>query len=214
MWLLRFTLTLYPTRRVVPSINTPYVPLRTQFYYYELLTTYSWLHWVPCTSLFFPVLRGLVKRSMWGPLIHALRLPIRLHQFVSISLGLWFCSHSVIESKPSRFRCLSLCRLVVSTPDRGSVIVQRSSRSSLWCLYPHHLIASNLFSRMKLFTCYFEQVIWYETYCPMTSLAMVPITSSPRPWCSPPILCPCRLEVRMQKYILFRTLLILFFFPM
>jgi hypothetical protein len=87
----------------------------------------------PCSSLFF---EDSWRRSLWGPLVRALRLPVRLHRIVWISPGLWFCGRSVIESKSSRFRCLSPRRLVASNlgwykaiPDRGSVVVRRSSRS-------------------------------------------------------------------------------------
>ena len=69
------------------------------------------------------VLHGLVKRSIWGPLLRALWLPVFLQglrflvwlrRFVWISRGLWFCDCSEITSKSSRFRCLSPYCLVAS----------------------------------------------------------------------------------------------------
>ena len=66
-----------------------------------------------CSCEFFSDLRG---RSLWGPLLHAQRLPVRLRGFVWISSGFWFCDSSEIELKSSRF----------------------------WCLSPRHLVASNL----------------------------------------------------------------------
>ena len=56
----------------------------------------------------------LWERSLWGPLLRALRLLVRLRRFVWISPGLWFCDRSEIVSKSSRFRCLSPRRLVAS----------------------------------------------------------------------------------------------------
>jgi hypothetical protein len=47
---------------------------------------------VPCTPLSFLVLLGLVKRSLWVLLLHALQIPSLLHCIVWISPGLWFCS--------------------------------------------------------------------------------------------------------------------------
>jgi hypothetical protein len=55
--------------------------------------------WVPCTPLFLLVLLGLVKRTLWVPLLRALRFP---------------------------FSCAILCGLV---PACGFAVIQRSSRS-------------------------------------------------------------------------------------
>jgi hypothetical protein len=95
--------------------------------------------WVPCTPLFFLVLPGLVKRSLWGPLLRALRFPVRLHRFVWISPGLWFCGRSEIESKSSRFRCLSPRRLVASNLGR-----YKASYPPLFAA--SYLVISNLLS--------------------------------------------------------------------
>jgi hypothetical protein len=59
---------------------------------------------VACTPLFFLVLLGLVKRSLWDTLLRALRIPALLHRIVWISSGLWFYDRLEIESKSSRFR--------------------------------------------------------------------------------------------------------------
>ena len=58
-----------------------------------------------CSCEFF---LDLWRRSLWDPLFRALRFPVWLRRFVWISPGLWFCDRSEIESKSSRFRCLSL----------------------------------------------------------------------------------------------------------
>jgi hypothetical protein len=68
-----------------------------------------------CSCEFFLDLWG---RSLWGPLVRTLWFPVRLHCNVWISPGLWFCGHSEIESKSSRFRCLSPRRLVASNLGR------------------------------------------------------------------------------------------------
>ena len=72
-----------------------------------------------CSCEFFSDLWG---RSLWGPLLRALRLLVRLRRFVWISPGLWFCDRSEIESKSSRFRCLSSRRLVASNLGRYKAI--------------------------------------------------------------------------------------------
>ena len=56
----------------------------------------------------------LCGRSLWGPLFRALWFPVWLRHFVWISPGFWFCDRSEIESKSSRFRCLSPHCLVAS----------------------------------------------------------------------------------------------------
>jgi hypothetical protein len=76
------------------------------------------------TPLFFIVLLGLVKRSLWVPLLRALRFPVRLYRFVWISSGLFY-DHLEIESKSSRF----------------------------WCLPPRPLDASNLFRYKASYHC-------------------------------------------------------------
>ena len=72
-----------------------------------------------CSCEFFLDLWG---RSLWGPLFHALRFPVRLRRFVWISPGLWFCDRSEIELMSSRFRCLSPRRLVASNLGRYKAI--------------------------------------------------------------------------------------------
>ena len=72
-----------------------------------------------CSCEFFS---DLWERSLWGPILRAQRLPVRLHCFVWISPGLWFCDRSEIESKSSRFRCLSPRRLVASNIGRYKAI--------------------------------------------------------------------------------------------
>ena len=72
-----------------------------------------------CSCEFFSDLWG---RSLWGPLLHAQRLLVWLCRFVWISPGLWFCDRSEIESKSSRFRCLSPRRLVASNLGRYKAI--------------------------------------------------------------------------------------------
>ena len=72
-----------------------------------------------CSCEFFLDLWG---RSLWDPLLRAQWLLVRLHHFVWISLGLWFCDRSEIESKSSRFRCLSPRRLVASNLGRYKAI--------------------------------------------------------------------------------------------
>ena len=87
-----------------------------------------------CSCEFFS---DLWERSLWGPLLLAQQLPVRLRCFVWISSRLWFCRCSEIKSKSSRFRCLS----------------------------PHRLVASNL-AGIKLFTRYSQQSYpWSWTYC-------------------------------------------------
>jgi hypothetical protein len=89
----------------------------------------NWCCWVPCTPMFFLVLRGLVKRSLWDPLLRALQLP---------------------------FGCTILCGLV---PTCGSAVVRRSSRSlhsfsaSLPVAWSHPT-----FVRYKAFTRCLQQV--------------------------------------------------------
>jgi hypothetical protein len=108
---------------------------------YELSTTYSWSQprcWVPCTPLFFLVLRGIVKRSLWDPLLRVVRLPF---------------DHAV------------LCGLV---PTCGSVVVRRSSRSlrgfgaSLPVASSH-----STFVRYKTFICFLQQVILLRNLLPL-----------------------------------------------
>ena len=77
---------------------------------------------MPCTPLFFLVLLGFVKRSLWVLLLHTLWFPVRLYYFVWISPSLWFCDPLEIKSKSSRFRCLSPCRLVASNRGRYKAI--------------------------------------------------------------------------------------------
>jgi hypothetical protein len=94
----------YLTRRVVPSISIIYVLLENNFWSFDKLIWYCsraaecLTHL--CSCEFFLDLWG---RSLRGPLIHALWLPARLHRFVWISPGLWFCDRSEIELKSSRF---------------------------------------------------------------------------------------------------------------
>jgi len=75
------------------------------------------LHLCSCESCL-----DLWGRSLWGPLFHALWFPVWLRHFVWISPGLWFCDRSEIESKSSRFRCLSPRRLVASNLGRYKAI--------------------------------------------------------------------------------------------
>ena len=77
---------------------------------------------MPYTPLFFLVLFGLVKRSLWVPLLRALWFSVGLYHFVWISPSLWFCDRLEIESKSSRFRCLSPRRLVASNLGRYKTI--------------------------------------------------------------------------------------------
>jgi len=77
-----------------------------------------------CSCEFF---LNLWRRSLWGPQLRALRLPVRLCHFVWISSGLWFCDRSEIESKSSWFRCLSSRRLVASNLGRYKVIYPLSA---------------------------------------------------------------------------------------
>ena len=77
---------------------------------------------MPCTPLFFLVLLVLVKRSLWVLLLRALQFPVWLYRFVWISPGLLFCDRLEIESKSSRFRCLSPRRLVASNLGRYKAI--------------------------------------------------------------------------------------------
>ena len=77
---------------------------------------------MPCTPLFFLVLLGLVKRYLWVPLVRALQFLVWLYCFGWISPGLWFCDRLEIESKSSRFRCLSPRRLVASNLGRYKAI--------------------------------------------------------------------------------------------
>ena len=72
-----------------------------------------------CSCEFFLDLWG---RSLWSPLLRAQWLPVRLRRFVWISPGLWFCDRLEIESKSSRFRCLSPRRLVTSNLGRYKAI--------------------------------------------------------------------------------------------
>jgi hypothetical protein len=100
--------------------------------------------WVPCTPLVLPCSLGLVKRSLWGPLLRALRLPVRLCHFLWFSpiicalrlpvrlrrfvwyyTRLWFCSRSEIDSMTSRFWCLSPRHLVTTTPLSGIKLLTR-----------------------------------------------------------------------------------------
>jgi hypothetical protein len=100
--------------------------------------------WVPCTPLVLPCSLGLVKRSLWGPLlcalrlpvrlchflwfspiICALRLPVRLRRFVWYYTRLWFCSRSEIDSMTSRFWCPSPRHLVTTTPLSGIKLLTR-----------------------------------------------------------------------------------------
>jgi hypothetical protein len=145
-WWLQFTLIPYPSRRVVPNINTPYVLWKNLWNIDELIA-YMVLQprcWVPCTPVIVPCSLGLVKRSLWGPLLCALRLPVRLHHFVWFSVvicalqlpvrlrrfvwyytRLWFCGRSEIESMSSRFWCLSPRHLVATTPLSGIKLLTR-----------------------------------------------------------------------------------------
>ena len=115
----------YLSRRIVPSINIPYVYSEKNFWSFDKPIWYC-SHATEClTHLcsceFFLDLWG---RSLCGPLIRALRLPVRLHSFVWISPSLSFCDHLEIESKSSWFRCLSPCHLVASNLGRYNVLVR------------------------------------------------------------------------------------------
>jgi hypothetical protein len=55
----------------------------------------------------------------FSPVICALRLPVRLRRFVWYYTRLWFCGRSEIESKFSRFQCISPRDLVATTPLSG-----------------------------------------------------------------------------------------------
>jgi hypothetical protein len=86
---------------------------------------------VRCTPLFFLVLRGLVKRSLWGPLLRALRIP---------------------------FGCVVLCGLVLAC---GSVVVRRSSRVFVVSVPPPPPVAWSqpTLVRYKAFTRCLQQFI-------------------------------------------------------
>ena len=113
----------YLPRRVVPSIISSMCTQKRTFDH--LINRYgipadllmSVLHL--CSCEFFLDLWG---RSLWGPLFRALWFPVWLRYFVWISPGLWFCDRSKIESKSSRFRCLSPRRLVASNLGRYKAI--------------------------------------------------------------------------------------------
>jgi hypothetical protein len=93
----------HPTKRVAPSINIPYVPLRTQFLdNHELIASYGMSQPILLKVLHTFVLASsswACERSFLGTLLCALRLP---------------------------FDCTVLCGLV---PTYGSAIARRSSRS-------------------------------------------------------------------------------------
>ena len=82
----------------------------------------SWFADECLTPLFLRVLLGLVRKISLRSLFLALRFPVRLRRFVWISPELWFCDRSEIESKSSRFRCLSPRRLVASNLGRYKAI--------------------------------------------------------------------------------------------
>jgi hypothetical protein len=57
--------------------------------------------WVLTQPLFFLILPGLVRRSLWDPLIRALRVPVRLPRLVWISSG---CGSAVIRRSSQSLR--------------------------------------------------------------------------------------------------------------
>jgi hypothetical protein len=105
----------HPTKRVAPSINIPYVPLRTQFLdNHELIALYGMSQPILLKVLHTFVLASsswACERSFLGTLLCALRLP---------------------------FDCTVLCGLV---PTYGSAIARRSSKS-LWFRCPLPIIWS------------------------------------------------------------------------
>jgi hypothetical protein len=91
----------HPTRRVVPSINTPYVLPRTMFWLLVVnhirLIAASLLSVLPhlCSCEFF---LGLWEISLRSPTLCSM-VSVQLRRIVWISPCLWFCYRSEIESK-------------------------------------------------------------------------------------------------------------------
>jgi hypothetical protein len=161
-WLLQFTPIPHPSRRVVPSIYTPYVPQRTQFWLLRI-DNHIWFSYSraaeclahPSSSLFF--------LDLW-------RDPYGFRYFVLY----WF-----------QLCCTVLCG---SVPACGSAVVLRSSRS----LHGSSDFSPTLgriqpLSGIKHLPTACSNLSCYETYCredraiPRIFLAMVPITNIPHP---------------------------------
>jgi hypothetical protein len=114
-------------------------------------------------SLFFLVLHGLVKRSLWDPLVRALRVPIRLPRLVWISSG---CVSAIVR-RSSR----SLLGFGVSLPVALSHPINLGMYKASYPLFYSKLSSLPL------------QVILFVTYCRedptifVTDSSSVPITS-------------------------------------
>ena len=128
------------SKRLIPSINVTCMLQENNFWSFENLIWY-------CSRATLSVILTFVlassswayERSLRGPLLHALRFPVRLRRIVWISLGLRFCDRSEIESKSSMFRCLSPRRLVTSPCRFISVPyhIGRESKFALKSTCPH-----------------------------------------------------------------------------
>jgi len=114
----------HPERKVVPYITTLCISeIRIIFYHFDKPIWYCSHAAKFLTHLFpFEFFLDLWVRSLWGPLLRAQRLPVRLRRFVWISPSLWFCDHSEIKSKSSWFWCLCPRRLFASNLGRYKAI--------------------------------------------------------------------------------------------
>jgi hypothetical protein len=120
------------------------------------------------TPLFFLVLLGLAKRSLWDPLIRALRVPLWLSHLVWISSG---CGSAVVQ-RSSR----SLRGFGASLPVAGS----HPSLVGYKAIYP--LFISNLscyrcssisylsFFFLSFYSCFFLFYFFYFSYFTNISL--------------------------------------------
>jgi hypothetical protein len=94
----------HPSWWVVPCISrTPMPQMKTTFGWIEIIQVVSQLSCLSAllTPLFFLVLLGLVKRSLWDPLIRALRVLVWLPRLVWISSG---CGSAVVRRSSRSLR--------------------------------------------------------------------------------------------------------------
>ena len=97
---------------------------------------------MPCTPLFFLVLPGLVKRSLWDPLVHALRVPVRLPRLVWISSS---CGSAVVWRSSRSLRGFGASLPVAwSYPTLVRYKASYSAVLQQVTLYSRYLVASYL----------------------------------------------------------------------
>ena len=102
---------------------------------------------MPYSTFVLPCSSWTCEGNPLGPPISCSTAFVWLRRIVWISSGSWFCGRSEIESKSSRFRCLS----------------------------PRRLVASNLFRYKLVIRCSQQVILVLLIYCREDRVTLVPI---------------------------------------